>query len=113
VDWLSVTPQSLQDMVVRHRQLVLKSKSQLKDVQQSNKTDFDTDEMENHKESTMESLPICKDAKTVEPVTDKLDPPSSETGALTTEEPTLPQNVKRQFVRSSKSALKCSTKHQR
>jgi hypothetical protein len=31
-DWLSVTPQSLRDMVVRHRRLALKSKSQLKDV---------------------------------------------------------------------------------
>jgi hypothetical protein len=29
-DWLSVTPQSLRDMVVRHRRLALKSKSQLK-----------------------------------------------------------------------------------
>jgi hypothetical protein len=93
-DWLSVTPQSLRDMVVRHRRLlVLKSKSQSKeDVQQPNKTDSDTVETENHKESTTESSPIREDAKTVEPVTDKLDPPSSETGALTTEEPiTLPE----------------------
>jgi hypothetical protein len=78
-------------MVVRHRRLVLKSNSQLKDVQQPNKTDFDTVKTENHKESTTESSPIREDAKTVEPVTDKLDPPSSETGALTTEEPTLPE----------------------
>jgi hypothetical protein len=92
-DWLSVTPQSLRDMAVRHRRLmVLKSKSQLKeDVQQPNITDSDTVETENHKESTTESSPIREDAKTVEPVTDKLDPPSSETGALTTEEPTLPE----------------------
>jgi Cdc6-like AAA superfamily ATPase len=90
-DWLSVTPQSLRDMVVRHRRLVLKSKSQLKDVQQPNKTDSDTVKTENHKESTTEISAIREDAKTVEPVTDKLDPPSSETGALTTEEPTLPE----------------------
>lgn len=92
-DWLSVTPQSLRDMVVRHRRLlVLKSKSQSKeDVQQPNKTDSDTVETENHKDSTTKSSPIREDAKTVEPVTDKLDPPSSETGALTTEEPTLPE----------------------
>jgi hypothetical protein len=36
-NWLSFTPQSLRDTVVRHRRLVLKSKSQLKTVQQPNK----------------------------------------------------------------------------
>jgi hypothetical protein len=70
---------------------VLKSKSQSKDVHQPNKTDSNTVKTENHKESTTESSPIREDAKTIEPVTDELNPPSSETGALTTEEPALPE----------------------
>jgi hypothetical protein len=54
----------------------IESKSQLKDVQQPNKTDSVTVETENHKDITTESSPIREDAKTVEPVTDELDPPS-------------------------------------
>jgi hypothetical protein len=90
-NWLSVTPQSLRDMVVRHRRLVLKSKSQLKTVQQPNKIDADTVKTEQRKESATESAPIRQEAMTIEPTLDQLDPPSSETGALTNEKPSLPE----------------------
>ena len=93
-DRLSVTPSSPRVMAMHHWRLVLKSKSQLKDAQDRhpNKTDSDTVKTKSHhKDSTTESPPIREDAQTVEPVTDNVDPPSSETGALITEEPTLPE----------------------
>jgi hypothetical protein len=111
-NWLSVTPQLLRDMVVRHRRLVLKSKSQLKTVQQPNKLDADTVKTKQCKESPTKSVPIREETKTIELTLDKLDPPSSETGASTNEKPDLPERETTTRAKLQKSLEVLTMKHQ-